>query len=106
MSELAALLGGILLLAGSFLCLTGALGLLRFPDFYSRLHAAAITDTLGSGLLLAGLMLVAGWAPLVLAKLLLVFLFIMITSPTACHAMAAAARHSGLKVWLGRQRHD
>lgn len=86
----------ILLISGSFFTLTGALGLLRFPDFFTRTHAASITDTLGAGLILTGLMLQAGWG-IVLAKLLLILLFSLLASTTACHAMAKAALKSGLK---------
>lgn len=81
---------------GSFFCLTGAVGLLRFPDFFSRIHAASITDTMGAGLILIGLMLQAGWG-LVLPKLVLILLFSLLASTTASHAMAKAALKSGLK---------
>jgi len=86
----------ICLILGSFFCLTGAVGLLRFPDFFSRTHATSITDTLGAGLILIGLMFQAGWG-LVLPKLLLILLFSLLASTTACHAMAKAALKSGLK---------
>ncbi len=86
----------ICLLSGSFFCFTGALGILRFPDFFSRMHAASITDTLGAGLILIGLMLQAGIG-LVLAKLILILLFSLLASTTAAHAMTKAALKSGLK---------
>ena len=86
----------ICLMVGSFFCLTGALGLLRFPDFFSRTHAASLTDTMGAGLILIGLMLQAGWG-LVLPKLVLILLFSLLASTTATHAMAKAALKSGLK---------
>ena len=86
----------ICLLLGSFFCFTGALGLLRFPDFFSRTHAAGITDTMGAGLILIGLMLQSGWG-LVLPKLLLILLFSLLASTTASHAMAKAALKSGSK---------
>ncbi|MEJ2178493.1 MAG: monovalent cation/H(+) antiporter subunit G, partial [Gammaproteobacteria bacterium] len=53
------ILSWLFLLGGSFFCLTGALGLLRFPEFFSRIHAASLTDTLGASLILIGLMLQA-----------------------------------------------
>lgn len=90
------ILSWILLISGSFFTFTGAVGLLRFPDFFSRTHAASVTDTLGAGLILIGLMLQAGWG-LVLAKLLLILVFSLLASTTACHAMAKAALKSGLK---------
>ena len=86
----------ICLLSGSFFCFTGALGILRFPDFFSRMHAASITDTLGAGLILIGLMLQAGIG-LVLPKLILILLFSLLASTTAGHAMTKAALKSGLK---------
>ncbi len=86
----------ICLVAGSFFCLTGGIGLLRFPEFFSRIHAASITDTLGAGLIMIGLMFQAGWG-LVLAKLILILLFSLIAGTTASHAMAKAALKSGLQ---------
>ncbi|MAY40555.1 MULTISPECIES: monovalent cation/H(+) antiporter subunit G [Spongiibacter] len=95
MSEIIPIISGILLALGSFLMFTGALGVLRFPDLFSRMHAAGITETLATSLLLAGLMLLAGWG-LVLLKLLFILIFVLFTSPTASHALAKAAwRHRG-----------
>ena len=88
-----------LLAAGSIFVLIGAFGLIRLPDFYARLHAAGITDTLGAELILLGLMFQAGLS-LVTVKLILISLFIFFTSPTATHAVANAARVMGLKPML------
>jgi len=88
-----------LLAAGSVFVLIGAFGLIRLPDFYTRLHAAGITDTLGAELILLGLMFQAGLS-LVTVKLILISLFIFFTSPTATHAVANAARVMGLKPML------
>lgn len=96
MDVLLDILSWILLATGSFFCLTGAVGLLRFPDFFSRTHASGVTDTMGAGLILIGLMLQAGWG-LVLAKLILILLFSFLASTTACHSMAKAALKSGLR---------
>lgn len=96
MSLLLDILSWGFLLTGSFFCLTGAVGLLRFPDFFSRAHAAGITDTMGAGLILIGLILQAGWG-LALPKLILILLFSLLASTTACHAMTKAALKSGLK---------
>ncbi len=86
------------LLLGGFLCVSGAIGIFRFPDFFSRMHAASVTDTLGSGLIILGLILQTHeW--LVIAKLLFIVLFIFLTSPTSSHALAKAAIHSGLRPW-------
>ena len=86
-----------LLAAGSIFVLIGAFGLIRLPDFYTRLHAAGITDTLGAELILLGLMFQAGLS-LVTVKLILISLFIFFTSPTATHAVANAARVMGLNL--------
>lgn len=84
-----------LLCAGGFFCIVGAAGMLRMPDFFTRAHAASVIETLGAGLLLAGLMLQAGWS-LALAKLVFLGLLILFASPTATHALAKAARERGV----------
>ena len=83
-------------MAGAAFLLIGAFGILRLPDFYTRLHPAGIVDTLGAGLILAGLTLQAGWT-LIAAKLVLIFVLLMLTSPTACHATARAALAAALR---------
>ena len=90
------ILSWICLLAGGALGIVGGIGIHRFPDFYSRLHAAGITDTLCATLVLLGLGLQAGWS-LAAFKLALIFVFLFFTSPTASHALANAALHSGLQ---------
>ncbi len=95
----------VLLGAGSFFLLVGGIGLLRLPDFFTRLHAAGITDTAGAGLMLVGLMLQSG-LNLVTVKLLLALFFIIFTCPTACHALAKAALHEGLQPRAGGARND
>ena len=62
MDHLIGLLSWLCFLFGGFLCITGGLGLLRFPDFFSRVHAAGVTETLAAPLLLLGLMLQMGWS--------------------------------------------
>jgi multicomponent Na+:H+ antiporter subunit G len=86
----------IFLVCGSVFCLTGAVGLFRFPEFFSRIHAASLTDTLGASLILIGLMFQAGWS-LALPKLLLILIFSLLAGTTASHAMAKAALKSGLR---------
>ncbi len=93
-------LAALLLGVGGFFCVVGGIGLLRMPDFYTRMHAASITETLGAGLLLLGLMLHAGLT-LVAVKLAMIGLLTLIASPTATHALARAALLSGLAPWLG-----
>lgn len=82
-------LGGIVLIIGAF-------GIIRLPDFWSRVHAAGMIDTLGSALILVGMMLQAGLT-LVTLKLLLIGLFLFIAGPTATHAISNAAWVAGLK---------
>jgi multicomponent Na+:H+ antiporter subunit G len=91
------------LLSGGFFCISGGVGMLRFPDFYTRIHAAGVTDTLGAGLILIGLML-QSTDLIVVLKLILVLLFGLLTSPTASHALAKAAMHSKLNPVLHTRR--
>ena len=84
------------ILSGSFFVIVGAFGTLRLPDFWSRLHAASITDSAGVILLLLGMCMQAGFT-LVTVKLIIIFLFLFITGPTATHAIANAALVSGLR---------
>jgi multicomponent Na+:H+ antiporter subunit G len=74
------------------------LGLVRLPDFYTRVHGAGITDTLAAASILVGLMLQSDQA-LVIIKLSCIGLFLGITSPTAGHALVKAAWHRGLVPW-------
>ncbi len=90
------ILSGVLLLAGGLFCLVGGIGLIRMPDFYTRMHAASVTETLGVGLLLLGLMLKTGLT-LVAVKLAMIGLLVLFVSPTASHALAKAAYLRGLK---------
>jgi multicomponent Na+:H+ antiporter subunit G len=96
-------LSWVCLVGGGFFCVVGAIGLLRMPDFYTRMHAASVIETLGAGLILAGLLLQAGLT-LVAVKLLMVGLLIFFASPTATHALARAAMVRGLKPLLADDR--
>jgi len=87
-------LSGALVVAGCVFAISGGVGLLRFPDFYTRAHAGGLTDAAGGTLLLLGLLLqVEGWQSAV--RLVLILLFMLVTSPTAAHALAQAARRDG-----------
>lgn len=99
MSLLVDILSGLCLLAGAFFCLVGAVGLMRMPDTYTRMHAASVIETLGADLILLGLILQAGFT-LVAAKLLMIGLLIFFASPTASHALARAAMVYGVKPQL------
>lgn len=93
----------ISLAGGLFFVLAGTVGVIRLPDFYTRLHAAGMTDTLGAELILFALILQSdNWQ--VIAKLLLVAFFLFVTSPTATHAVAHAAYKAGERPKLGRWR--
>lgn len=88
----------LLLLAGAFFFLAGTIGLLRFPDVYTRLHALTKADNLGLGLLLAGLALQAeSWT--MVAKLLLIWLLILLASSSVAHLVARTAQQRGIKLW-------
>jgi multicomponent Na+:H+ antiporter subunit G len=89
----------VFLLVGSCFAVIGGVGLLRLPDFFSRLHGAGITDTAGAGLILFGLMLHAGLS-LATLKLITILAFLFLTSPTATHALAQSALTHGLKPFL------
>ena len=96
MSFITDLFSWIFLVSGSLALIIGAIGLVRFPDFYTRLHAASVIDTLGCMLIIAGVLLQAGFS-MVSVKLLLILLFILFTTPTATHALAKAALHGKLE---------
>ena len=98
---IAVMLSWIFIVAGSVFVLIGGIGLLRLPDFYTRIHAAGITDTMGAWLILIGLMFSAGWT-LVTMKLFMLLFFLAATSPLASHALAKAAFMRGLEPMLGR----
>ena len=99
MSMLVDILSWVCLVAGAAFCAIGALGLVRMPDFYTRMHGAGITDTAGAGLMLLGMILQAGLT-LIAVKLLMIGLLLLFTSPTATHALAKAALARGLKPLL------
>lgn len=88
----------VLLVLGLLFILLGVVGILRLPDFYTRLHAMGKCDTLGVTLVLLALAVYAGWS-LSSAKLLLISVFIGLANPTATHALGRAALKSGLKPW-------
>ena len=94
-------LSWILLTGGGFFVLVGGIGALRMPDFYTRMHAASLTDSIGAIMILVGIMLQAGLS-LAAVKLAAILLFLLITSPTATNALASAALLSGLKPDLAR----
>lgn len=96
MSLLLDVLSWVSIAIGALAVLTASLGLLRLPDFFSRTHSTGILDTLGAGMILLGFGLQTGLS-LVTFKIALVFVFILITGPTAAHALARSALQSGVK---------
>lgn len=100
-------LSWITLLGGLFFMVVGTVGVLRMPDVYTRLHAAGMTDTMGAGLLLLGMALQAiegvqhgetsYW--FVFIRLVLVYAFLLFTSPIATHALARAGLAGGVEPW-------
>jgi multicomponent Na+:H+ antiporter subunit G len=96
------ILVGVLLVSGAVFAIIGGVGLIRLPDLFSRMHGAGVTDTLGAGLILSGLMLHSG-VSLVTFKLAGVLFFLFVTSPTATHALARAALEDGLRPWTAQR---
>ncbi len=100
---LAEWLGNALLLAGAVFFFAGTVGLLRFPDVYTRLHALAKADNLGLGLVVLGLLLHApGWATGL--KLALIWLLALLASATVGFLIARRARHHGIAPWRSGDR--
>jgi|TARA_B110000483_G_C17890719_1_gene425425 multicomponent Na+:H+ antiporter subunit G len=96
------LVSWVLLVSGGLFCIIGGVGIIRLPDFYTRTHGASITDTLGAGLMLAGLgvqtfphFMDGDW--LILVKLVAITIFLFITSPTSGHALVKAAYARGVR---------
>lgn len=93
---LADVLSWLLFIVGGAFVFIGGVGVLRMPDFYTRIHPAGLTDTMGTISILAGAVVQAGFT-LAAVKLLAILVFLLLTSPTATYALANAARLAGLK---------
>lgn len=90
------IVSSVLVIAGAIFAVIGGIGIVRLPDFFSRIHGAGVTDTLGAGLILTGLMFLSpDWT--VTVKLVAILVLLWITSPTATHALANAALETGLR---------
>lgn len=98
-------LSWLLLTGGGAFIIIGALGMVRLPDVYARMHAAGITDTLGAGLVISGLALQGGWSQTTI-KLILIVIFLLYTSPTSTYALANAAYSRGLQPLLAPRKDD
>jgi len=105
MTSILSVISAVLMVAGAFFFFTASIGMLRFPDFYTRMHAAGKGDTLGAFLMLSGMALYnlnAGFslfAFLVSVKIMLIAVFIFVANPTACHAITKAALDAGVTPW-------
>jgi multicomponent Na+:H+ antiporter subunit G len=94
MAVLLDVLSWIALALGGFFYLVSGIGLVRMPDLFTRMHAVSVSETLGTGLLVLGMVLQAGFT-LVTVKLLIIFFMLMIVAPVSTHALARAALHDG-----------
>ena len=92
-------LGYILISTGLAFFLGTTIGLLRFPDFYTRMHAAGKGDTLSTVMILLGCICLVSVSLLLALKILLIINFILIGSPTATHAMMDAGNKAGATPW-------
>lgn len=88
----------LLLIAGAFFYVAGTVGLLRFPDIYTRLHALTKADNLGLGLIITGLALQADSLTVVF-KLILIWLLVLLASAGVAHLVARLAQQKGIKPW-------
>jgi multicomponent Na+:H+ antiporter subunit G len=95
----------VLIVLGSFFTVVGMLGLVRMPELFTRMHGASVTDTLGAGMLIAGMMLQAGLS-LVTLKLLFILALFFFTGPVVTHALAQAALHEKIEPRLAEDRRE
>ena len=100
-----------LICTGLVFFIGGAVGILRFPDFYTRMHAAGKGDTCSMILILAGLALYQLHVPsmanfLVVGKMIFIAMFIMSTGPTSTHALIKAGFEEGIKMWTRDKKED
>ena len=94
-------IAAVLLCVGAVFFLAGTVGLLRFPDVYTRLHALTKADNVGLGFVVVGLALEAGSVSEI-AKLVSVWLLVMVSSSLSSQLIARSARRSGVKPWTAR----
>ena len=100
---LADILSWAFILGGLFFIVVGALGLVRMPELFTRMHATSVSETLGAGLLLLGLMLLSGIS-LVTLKLIFILALLVFTAPLVTHALAQAALHEKTEPRLSEDR--
>ncbi|MEQ8510116.1 MAG: monovalent cation/H(+) antiporter subunit G [Rhodospirillaceae bacterium] len=92
-----------LLAGGGFFCVVGAIGIVRMPDAFTRMHAASVIDTLGVGMIIIGLMVQSGLT-LTTARLAIILALVFFTSPVATHAIARAMKHRNVEPVLSEDR--
>jgi len=102
MDTLVKIISATSMFAGAVFMTIGSIGIIRMPDFYRRLHAVSMSDTLGIILFTAGMVAYSGFT-LVSFKLAAIFLFMAITNPVGSHALARAAYRSGMRPWRRKQ---
>lgn len=93
-------IGFVFLVIGGLFDLFGCIGLVRLPDIYNRLQAATKCVTLGTCMMLTGALIIFGISAAGI-KAILCAIFLLLTSPTAAHALARASHLSGIKLWEG-----
>ncbi|MDK2822329.1 MAG: multicomponent Na+:H+ antiporter subunit [Clostridia bacterium] len=93
------IIASIFLLLGFFFILVAAIGVMRLPDFYTRLHASGKSETLGMLLSFIGLALYEGMT-LTSIKLMFIVLFILLANPIGTHIICREAYRCGLKPWM------
>lgn len=96
-------IGWALVFLGVFFLFSGALGMFRMPDFFTRLHAAGVGDSLGAPLILIGIAVLSGFG-LFAFKIGFLVLFLFITCPTSTHALARAALYGGLEPYMKEKK--
>lgn len=94
-------LSALLVLIGSIFCLIGAFGIIKMPDFISRVHAASLIDSFGAILIITGLIIQAGFT-LTAIKLAMILFFLLVTGPTAIHALVNTALHEDKRYITGK----
>ena len=95
----------ILIIGGIFFLTVSSVGIVRLPDFYSRIHAIGKSETLGAILMLCGLAVYNGFEVESL-KLVVIAVFIALANPTATHAISRAAFRSGLQPWVRKREKE
>ncbi|HBV85155.1 MAG TPA: cation:proton antiporter [Desulfosporosinus sp.] len=97
--DIRVILTALFLVIGCFLFMIASIGVIRFPDFYSRMHAAGKGDTMGQACIIIGLIIYSGFNQVSL-KLLMIMIMILIINSTASHYLAKAAYTKGVKPWM------